>query len=155
MRKIILVRHGESADKQAGQTDFERVLTDRGQHSIRQLGKCFNQENIFPNHIFSSPVIRAKQTAALIAEVINFLDPIEYEDSLNIGSDSDYLDIITNAAGTLIIVGHNPTISFVTGKLVGYSTSLLPGQACIVEMDDGNVKDLRAGIAQLVGPFHK
>ena len=155
LRKVILVRHGESADKQAGQSDFDRALTVRGRSSVQRLGKYLGQENIFIDLLFSSPAVRAKQTTTIVAEEIG-LTKIKYVVPLFNGTDSDYLDIVHQCVGTIMIVGHNPAISFVAGKLCNnYSISLMPGQAVIIEISEDDSKKSSGSLLKLVGPLHK
>lgn len=155
IQKIILVRHGESADKQVGQTDFERVLTDRGKISIQQLGRFLKQENIFPDSIFASTAVRTQQTAEILAAEIGKKE-IENVASLYNGTDSEYLNILSQTAGTVLIVGHNPAISFVAGKLcTDYSICFAPGQAAIIEISTDHSKNLFGRLLKLVGPLNK
>ena len=156
-RKLILVRHGESADKQPGQSDFDRVLTLKGKISIELLGKFFKRDKLKLNSVISSPAMRARETSIILSHAIEFLsEKIQFEASLYDGTDQDYLDVISNSMPSLMIVGHNPAISNLIGNATGdYSTALLPGQSAVLEIDDGvDPKRIKQSI-QLIGPFHK
>lgn len=69
---IYLVRHGESqaniSKRFSGITDVE--LTERGALQAARAGRKLKDEKI--DHIFSSPLKRAKNTAEIIADEIGF-----------------------------------------------------------------------------------
>ena len=155
-RKIFLVRHGESADRQHSQTDFDRVLTEQGRKSIQQLGKFFKQQGFVVDSFISSSAQRTKETAGLIAKEIGYSsDLMVYEASLYNGSEADYWNMIHQSRGTLILVGHNPSISSIIGKIAGdYSISLLPGQCASLEFDNAEKSSPGAQLIPLYGPFH-
>jgi phosphohistidine phosphatase len=157
VRKIILVRHGESADKQAGQTDFDRVLTERGKISIHRLSEYFKQENVFPDVIISSTAQRTKQTAFLIADGINFPPAsIQFDGLLYNGTDTDYLSALKNSNDVTMIIGHNPTISFIIGKITeNYSVALSAGQSVLLEIEGKSEVIFKGRLIKLIGPFLK
>jgi phosphohistidine phosphatase len=151
VRIIVLLRHGESADKQVGQMDFDRVLTERGKNSIHQLGRHLRQENIFPDVMFSSTAVRSQQTARILASEMAKGD-IECINSLYNGDDSEYFNVVLHSAGTIVIVGHNPAISFVAGKLCNnYAISFAPGQAAIIEIGANPSEPMSGKLLGLVG----
>ena len=117
---LILVRHGESADKQQAQADFDRILTARGENSVRLLGAQLLQEKIIPKYIFSSAAKRAIQTTEAIAKVLQIpLDQIVFDDTFYTGTERDYTNRVHFSDDTIMLVGHNPTISSVIGELTG------------------------------------
>ena len=158
---IILLRHGESADKQPGQPDFERMLTDRGRRSIEQLALELSGKKIFPDSILSSDAVRAVQTTQAVLSACSALSPyILYNHDLFHGMDDVYLDAVVNLdkpMKRLMVVGHNPSISSFIGKLTGnYKVSLHPGQAALIHFHDGtDFKSIAgAGVLEgLIGPF--
>jgi broad specificity phosphatase PhoE len=79
MGKLILVRHGESVGNRAQiftTTPHELALTDLGHEQAREAGlkiaKLFRTELVV-----SSPYIRARETARIIAEILKL--PVEIE----------------------------------------------------------------------------
>jgi phosphohistidine phosphatase len=156
-RKIFFVRHGESADKQHGQTDFDRVLTHKGKISIELLGKFFKEGKIKVNSILSSPSARTSETALILSKAIRFsIHDVEFESSLYNGTDQNYLNVTHNSSPGLIVVGHNPAISYVVGKLTGdYSISLHPGQCAVIEFSSVEESNSMGKLVQLIGPFHE
>jgi phosphohistidine phosphatase len=159
---IILLRHGESADKQAGQTDFDRVLTGRGRHSILQLGQHLIAEKIFPDIILSSSAVRTQETTQTLTGIPEApKSRIIFEPALYLGLDDDYIEVIHKVerpSGILMIVGHNPTISALVGWITNhYSKALLPGQAAHILLDTSfeRPNEISGKLVQLIGPFLK
>ena len=81
---IIFLRHGESVgnaeSRWQGQADF--ALTDKGRKQARALADRWRLEGRKFDRIFTSPLKRAKETAAIIAEALNLTveaDPIWLE----------------------------------------------------------------------------
>lgn len=157
---IILLRHGESADKQTGQTDFDRILTVRGSQSITQLGVYLNSEKIFPEIILASPATRTTQTVQEMFRVLNNPKPtIIYDPILYHGYDDDYRNSISrilNSIKVLMVVGHNPSISSLVGSLTGnYSKALRPGEAAFIQLNDSKLKlkSESGSLEKFVGPL--
>lgn len=81
---FVFVRHGESVgnveSRWQGQSDY--VLTERGRAQARALAQRWKSEGVRFNLIISSPLVRAKETAEIIAAALNSkleLDPILME----------------------------------------------------------------------------
>ncbi len=76
---ITLLRHGESEGNLAGviqgQSDF--ALTDTGIDQAKQLASYWKSEGIHFDHIISSPLLRAKQTADIIATALGL--PLDHD----------------------------------------------------------------------------
>ena len=159
MTHLILLRHGESADRQMGQTDFDRTLTTRGRHSITQLGLYLKSEKIFSDFILSSDAIRAKQTTQTLADALSIPEPsITYDSSLYLGLDLDYRASILKMKGPiklLIVVGHNPSISSLATIINGhYSKAFQPGQAAFIElMTAQKIGTVKGNLLRFIGPF--
>lgn len=81
---FVFVRHGESVgnveSRWQGQSDY--VLTEKGRAQARALGQRWKSEGVKFDLIFSSPLVRAKETAEIIAAAVGArveLDPILME----------------------------------------------------------------------------
>jgi broad specificity phosphatase PhoE len=81
---ITLLRHGESVGnaeaRWQGQSDFP--LTDTGRAQARALAERWKKENVKFDFLISSPLVRAKETAEIIASALDLkveLDPLWLE----------------------------------------------------------------------------
>jgi len=70
---FVFLRHGESVGnaeaRWQGQSDY--VLTEKGREQARALAKRWKSENVKFDLIISSPLVRAKETAEIIASALN------------------------------------------------------------------------------------
>ena len=64
---LYIVRHGIAEDRAENHRDEDRVLTEEGKQKMREVAKGLKRMEPGLDHIFSSPLIRAKQTAEIIA----------------------------------------------------------------------------------------
>lgn len=75
--KIYFIRHGESVDdiedRYGGWADFP--LTQKGVEQARETGKKLKSKEVAADVIFTSPLVRAKQTAEEISKSLGF--PVE------------------------------------------------------------------------------
>ena len=73
MRKLILVRHGESEHHVNGLTGgwTDTPLTERGRQQAEQIGRALVDEKNTRCLMFSSDLLRARQTAEIVSKHIH------------------------------------------------------------------------------------
>ena len=117
---IYLIRHSDSEGISKGLKDSERKLTPDGEYKIRNASLFW--KNLIPefDYIFSSPYLRALQTAKIIASVYNYKKEILIEKRLGCGSETESLMEILNSfqSGDIAIVGHQPDLSNHLSRLI-------------------------------------
>jgi len=135
MKILYIVRHGKSSWEQAGITDSERTLLFKGEENTKIVGELLAKRKIKPDMIISSFARRAKDTACIIASEINF--PIEniiiikelyYADEYTI---YDLFYEISDKINSLMIVGHNPTLTYLINNLIKEKIDNLPTSGVI------------------------
>ncbi|MHB1920604.1 MAG: SixA phosphatase family protein [Chitinophagaceae bacterium] len=67
MKILLLIRHAKSESKEPWQTDFDRALSERGLRDAPEMAQKVIQKKIRPQLLISSPALRAKTTAQLMA----------------------------------------------------------------------------------------
>jgi len=118
MKTVHLLRHGHAED---GTPDRNRRLTSKGRNQIERLGHFFEATGIpKADRILHSPYTRAVESAKLIQPFLGQRDPIVEEFSSITPGDSidSALQRILNSNETLLLVGHNPHLSFLTLELL-------------------------------------
>lgn len=70
MIRVYLVRHGIATDPTPGETDDSRPLTARGRRRFRRAARAFAQLGEEVDQLFTSPLVRAVQTAEILARAI-------------------------------------------------------------------------------------
>ncbi|HEY9708625.1 MAG TPA: phosphohistidine phosphatase SixA [Oculatellaceae cyanobacterium] len=66
--ELYLIRHGIAADREAYANDEERPLTDKGRQKTGKVAKQLRQQGLHFDLILTSPLIRAKETAAILQD---------------------------------------------------------------------------------------
>lgn len=108
-RTLILLRHGKS-EYPAGVADHDRPLAARGRRGGTEAGDWIRKHVGEVSHVLCSTATRTRQTlehAAIDA-------PVTYLDELYATSHLTYINALREHggdAGTLLLVGHEPSIS--------------------------------------------
>ena len=134
-QQLWLLRHGE-AEPHDARPDAERRLTDRGREQSRVAGCALAALKIQIHVAFTSPKVRARDTAVLACEPLG-VEPIDHA-ALFAGFDvSDALELL-GAAGPdqrVLVVGHDPDFSQVVYDLTGARIDCRKGGIAAVRLD--------------------
>ena len=119
MVMVYLCRHGIAEDARKGMSDAERALTAEGVKKFRKaadgLVKLVGPGGI--SHVVSSPLLRARQTAEILAEAVAAKErKIEVQLSKTLGSPGDLRGLMHLVRGLrgaegIVAVGHEPLLS--------------------------------------------
>jgi len=121
---LYLLRHGIAADLgEAGtETDAERPLTSKGERRLREAAEAVRELEIEFDSILSSPLLRARQTAEIIAEALGLRTRLALSEGLSPGQSPAHLvSMIKGLKPTprdLLLVGHEPGLSALISLLV-------------------------------------
>jgi len=124
--RLYFLRHGIAEDLAA--SDFERELTKRGRRRVLASAKVMTRLGIAPRQIFSSPRLRARQTAEIAADALGMA--VTISEAVNFGFDLSDLRRLTqdfSADDELMFVGHNPDMSLLVSEIAGVDASLKKG----------------------------
>ena len=129
MKIIYFLRHAKSDWSGRNQKDFDRGLNDRGLVDAPRLGESLLQKKTNIESVYSSSAKRTRMTSELVLESLNFQGPINFLDELYECSLLDMLNIINDFSddiNNVMIVGHNPSISYVCDYLGANGVGDLP-----------------------------
>ncbi|MBI5512600.1 MAG: phosphohistidine phosphatase SixA [Deltaproteobacteria bacterium] len=120
--KVLLLRHGEAVDD-APSGDGDRWLTAHGRQATRRVAERM-ATHCAPRTIWTSPLVRATQTAEIVAGALGLEDNLSVERSLITGDVDALLRRLRafDGANPLLLVGHEPTLSTLTRRLLGADT---------------------------------
>ena len=103
--RLFLVRHAHS---DPGDPDSLRPLSPRGRRQAQELGERLAATE--PDVVLTSPLLRARETAAAIAKASGA--ELRIDDRLAPGATADDLrDALEGAGDTVVAVGHQPDCS--------------------------------------------
>lgn len=112
--ELYLFRHGIAEDGRAGSSDSERQLTDEGRKKAAEVAKVARKSGVEPSLIMTSPYIRARQTARIAAEEMEYQGQIVAIESLvpNGSPEAVWADIRDYSdAESVLLAGHEPLMS--------------------------------------------
>ena len=125
-RTLVLLRHAK-AEHPDDAVDFDRKLTTRGETDADAAGAWLADERIHPDLVFCSPAARTRQTwqgvsiALAQAQQGGGAPEVRYEKGLYEGGRTEVFDLLRSVpetVHTVLVVGHNPTVSEVSIMLV-------------------------------------
>jgi len=119
--KICLVRHAEAADRIGNVPDAFRHLTERGRRQFRETAGRLGREGIRFSAILTSPLLRAVQTADILAEHSGFPGEVLAAPQLQPGFGLDGMNEILDAfpgGDGIALVGHEPDLGRVLSALL-------------------------------------
>jgi phosphohistidine phosphatase len=116
--KLYVMRHAQASFN--APSDRERPLTENGIQQTRELINLHNAALADVNLLWSSDLLRARQTAALVAEVLGF----KVVEKTCLTPDGHISDVLNELHGLrtddiLLMVSHQPLV----GELVSYLVS--------------------------------
>jgi len=142
MSRLYLVRHGIAADATAGQRDFDRALTDKGDSRMREVVQGMARAGLVPEVVVSSPLVRAVQTAEILVEELELTTDILICDAMSPGGRTEeLLDLLNHAAPEqdVAAVGHMPDLVHhllnVIGGGAGLDVAFKKGGVAAVDFD--------------------
>jgi phosphohistidine phosphatase len=126
--RLVIVRHAEAAP---GSPDELRPLTADGRAQARRLGEELREQSLEPSAVVSSPLLRARETAAALA-----LGEPTVDERLAPGATPDDLRAVAEEhGGTVVVVGHQPDCGHAVAALSGAAEPHFPPCAhAIVEL---------------------
>ncbi|HUH05933.1 MAG TPA: histidine phosphatase family protein [Kofleriaceae bacterium] len=134
--KIYLVRHAQAVSAGPGLTDADRFLSADGRETARYVGGKLREEGIEVPSLLTSPLVRAVQTAELLAGALDYFGVIESSRALIPGCEPQVIaaELMARNADVLV-VGHEPTISALAAFLIGQPSfqPFRPGQVVMIE----------------------
>ena len=134
-QQLWLLRHGE-AEPHDARPDDERQLTDRGRAQSLAAGAALAALKIEIHLAFTSPKVRARDTALLACETLG-IQPVEHA-ALAAGFDADEALALLAAAGVdqrVLAVGHEPDFSQVVFDLGGGRIDMKKGGIAALRLD--------------------
>jgi len=119
--RLILVRHAKAA---SGEPDESRPLTPEGREVAQALGVQLGAMR--PDAVISSPLLRARETAAPIAAGAG-IEP-EIDERLSPGATLSEIRAVVDGRGEIVVVvGHQPDLSTIVYELTGADVPFRPG----------------------------
>lgn len=159
MPTLIIARHAKAEAPHPGLADHERTLELIGRQASSKLGETIADAGLTPDLALVSPAVRTQQTWKLASAALPDCETRTVDDIYE--TDVEGLLAVVHGvedAGTVIMVGHEPTSSALAAHLAGQGSDttalkrvahgLSTGTAAVLEFD-GPWADLASRSARL------
>jgi phosphohistidine phosphatase len=136
---LYLIRHGLAAERGENYPDdTKRPLTSDGMQKLRKESKALLALDITFDVILTSPLVRTRQTAEIIAAA--FKSPPQIVNAPSLAPGGAHNAIIEEVARQqrrhrIAIVGHEPGIGEFAGRLIGWRRPLEFKKGAICRID--------------------
>lgn len=143
--ELYIMRHGLAVAR-GGTTvldDAKRPLTPEGKQRMVKITAGLIRAGLDPDWIVSSPLVRAMETAEIVADTLPSKPPLDFCDALRPGGAPEtliaFLAKRTNRKRVLV-VGHEPDLSELAARLIGAgrnsNMAFKKGGCCLIEFTE-------------------
>lgn len=155
--EIFILRHGDANSNAKKLTDdSKRSLSENGIKEIENAGAFFEKLEINFDHIFSSPLRRAKQTSEIILKKQKKSNFTELEELKPEGRVEEVCKKITSQKedSIILIVGHNPLlvdmVNYIINSADQISTNISLKTGGIIKIKASSLEPKMKGELQLM-----
>ena len=123
--RVLIVRHAQAEPQGTrGVADADRALTPDGERRFRGAARTIARLMPPPDTLLTSPLLRARQTAALLADAWGGIEPAA-ERALGSGSVDAIINILEGhpSSASVVLVGHEPMVSRLVIEGLGVMSS--------------------------------
>lgn len=153
--RVYFMRHGDAGDKSAWQgPDASRPLSALGVERTAAAAVHFEQTGLRPTKMLSSPLVRAVQTAKIVAEHLGVGECLEIDRRLDQSFDMRAFRRILREhvdEERLLLVGHDPSFSMVIEAAMGGGSIILK-KGGVARLDIDSVSSATGRLAWLDAP---
>ncbi len=153
MLKLFIIRHAKSSWKNSLLSDFDRPLNRRGKLSAPFMGEKLKEKKVLPDIIISSPALRAKTTAEIIAKEVKYSKNIIFkQDIYDIGESAIHkiLKKLDDKNSIIFLFGHNPDLNMLAEDYVGFDKNIPTCGIVQIEFNCKKWKDISAQNAKFI-----
>jgi phosphohistidine phosphatase len=127
MRRLWLLRHAKSSWDDPAMPDQDRPLSDRGRRAAAALAEHCRDADVRPDLVLCSSAVRARETLAGVLPGLGTALRVSIEDALYTFEARDVLERLRSLpddAGAVLLIGHNPAIGTLAGRLAAAGDAL-------------------------------
>jgi phosphohistidine phosphatase len=149
--KLYFFRHALAQDKDLGIPDSQRALLPKGVERTETAANALKALGVKPTQLFSSPLVRARQTADILAKVLDV--PVEEREEIAPGFDAAAVENLIRDAGKnaeIMFVGHEPDLSMTIHLISGARVDMKKGGVALIEVT--RVQPVRGLLLWLIPP---
>ena len=153
----MLLRHGKSDWETTNRGDRNRPLSQRGERASETMGLVLRKMGEVPDRIVSSPALRAEATATIARLSAGWDSPLEIAEGLYGSGPGAALEVAARCggdAGRLMLVGHEPTWSYLAERITGGRISVRTATVLAFDLDAGSWEEAPQSSGTLAYALH-
>jgi phosphohistidine phosphatase len=135
--ELYVLRHAHASDSATWEdADELRPLTEKGRRQAERLGRLLAAAGFTPDAVITSPHVRARESAEIVADLLGVR--VRIEPRLGDLVDIEVLERILDDAGSPLrplIVGHDPDFSELVSELVGAAIPMRKGALARIDVE--------------------
>ncbi len=137
MIELCVLRHAHAGDSLAWEGDDDvRPLTEKGRRQAERLGRLLAAAGYVPDAVITSPLVRARETADIVADLLGA--HVRVEPRLGEPLSFATVERILDDAGSPrrpVLVGHDPDFSELVSELVGAPIAMRKGSLARIDLE--------------------
>jgi len=161
MKRLTLLRHAKSGDDGSVARDFDRPLNAKGRRAARAIGRHMRDAGLRFDAVLASPAVRVRETLEEVVDGYGSDIVPDWEQRLYLAPLDELIDAIQgipDAAGSLLLIGHNPGLEQLVLALVPVSGDSARGKVeekyptaslAEISLDVDHWADVAPGIGRL------
>lgn len=140
MKTIYIVRHAKSSWDEPGLSDHDRPLIAAGIKKTNLVIDYLKAKKVMPGLIITSTARRAKDTALLVADGLGYpYSKIIFDEKIYHASPNSIMDelyALDDQINSVMIFGHNPTLTYFVNQFLEPTIANLPTSGVVaIEFD--------------------
>lgn len=138
MKTLYIMRHTQKDASNPEEFDYDIELSQKGKDDAKTMGQKLKEKDVKPDLIVSSPAIRTRQTSDIVAKELAYRKNIMYNEVIYQAFLNELVESITytfDSVDTLMIVGHNPSLTALSLNFGGPKEELKMGSVVRIDFN--------------------
>ena len=153
MKRVFIARHTTKEREVVNEYDYDTELTAQGIEKAVKMAKYLASKDPKIDLIVASPAVRTRQTAEIFAKELDYTKTIMLNEVLYMAFVNELIETITytyDTVDTMLIVGHNPSLTALAVTLVGFKEKFEEGALMQIDFDCDSWIDIDKTNAKLI-----
>ena len=138
MKTLYIMRHTEKDESKPEQYDYDVELTQKGLEDSETMAQKLKDKKIILDLIVSSPSMRTRQTAEIVAKTLDYTKNIMYNEVIYQAFVNEIVESLTytfDNVDSLMIIGHNPALTGLAITFTEFREEIKMGSIVKIEFD--------------------